>query len=83
MIATGNAHISNDRFDATANRVSYNQSTDMMVVEGTPRSDANLWFKQTANDKNPTHLVAEEIQYRVKDQWHQVLGVKNLKINRK
>ena len=77
MIATGNAHILNDRFDATADRVSYDQSTDMLVVEGTPRRDANLWFKQTANDQNPTHLVAEKIRYRVKDQWTDVQGFKS------
>lgn len=83
MIASGNTHIRNDRFDAKADRVSYNSSTDMLVVEGTPRSDANLWIKQTPNDPAPTHLVAEKIRYRIKDQWSDTQGVKNLNINRR
>jgi len=83
MLATGNAHLFSETFEATASRVSYSQATDVLVVEGTPRTDANLWFKQTPNDKNPTHLIAEKISYRISDQWTQTQGVKNLNINSK
>ncbi len=83
MLASGNAHLFSETFEATANRVSYSQATDVLVVEGTPRTDANLWFKQTPNDKNPTHLIAEKISYRISDQWTQTQGVKNLNINNK
>ena len=81
MLASGNTHLYSDEFEATANRVSYSQATDVLIVEGTPRTDANLWFKQTPNDKNPTHLIAEKISYRISDQWTQTQGVKNLNIN--
>ena len=83
MLATGNTHLYSDQFEATANRVSYSQASDVLVVEGTPRTDANLWFKQTPNDKNPTHLIAEKISYRISDQRTQIQSVKNMNINSK
>ena len=83
LIATGNTHISSSAFEATADRVSYNRSTDILVVEGTPRSDAHLWFKQTPNSQQRDHLVAGKILYRLADQWTDVQGVKNVNINRK
>ena len=82
LLATGNAHITSGTFEATADRVSYNQATDMLVVEGTPRSDANLWFRQAPNSKDRDHLVAGKILYRLADQWTEVQSVKNLNINR-
>lgn len=83
MLATGNTHLYSDAFEATANRVSYSQASDVLVVEGTPRTDANLWFKQTPNDRNPTHLIAEKISYRISDQRTQIQSVKNMNINSK
>lgn len=83
LIATGNAHISSSTFEATADRVSYNRSTDILVVEGTPRSDAHLWFKQTPNARQRDHLVAGKILYRLSDQWTEVQGVRNVNINRR
>ena len=83
MIATGNTHIFSDSFEATADRVSYNQSSDMLIIVGTPRNDANLLFKQTPNDKDPTNLVANKITYRIKDQATGTYGVKTMNINRK
>ncbi len=83
LIATGNTHINSSNFEATADRVSYNRSTDILVVEGTPRSDAHLWFKQTPNSPQRDHLVAGKILYRLADQWTDVQGVKNVNINRK
>ena len=82
LIASGNAHITSQSFQATADRVSFDQASEWLTIEGTPRTDANLWFKQTPNDKNPTHLVAEKIKYRAKDGMTETQGVKNLNINR-
>jgi hypothetical protein len=82
IMATGNAHIVSSRFEATADRVSYSQANDMLVVEGTPRSDANLWFRQTPTAR-PNHLVAGKILYRLSDQWTEVQNVRNVKIKSK
>ncbi len=82
MIATGNAHITSSQFEATADRVSYSQANDMLVVEGTPRSDANLWFRRNPAAR-PDHLVAGKILYRLSDQWTEVQNVRNVKIKSK
>ena len=82
MIATGNAHIFSDTFEAIADRVSYSQATDVLVIVGSSRNDANLKFKQAPNDKDPTQLVASKITYRIKDQATRTYGVKSLNINR-
>ena len=82
LIATGNAHITSSKFEATADRVSYSQLNDMLVVEGTPRSDANLWFRRNPAAR-PDHLVAGKILYRLSDQWTEVQNVRNVKIKSK
>ncbi len=82
LLASGNAHIIGTAFEATADRINYNQATDMLVVEGTPRSDANLWFKPTPDARQRDHLVAGKILYRLSDQWTEIQSVKNIGINR-
>ncbi len=81
MIAIGNAHIKSQLFEATANRLSYSDMTDKLTIEGSPRSDANLWFRQNPKAKL-SHLAAQKIMYRLSDQWTDVQGVKNLNIKR-
>lgn len=66
LIATGNAHIVADRFEATAHRVSYDQSTDYVTIEGTTREDAHLWTRPQPG-KPANHLVAAKIRYRPSD----------------
>ena len=43
LTASGNTHIKSDTFEATADRVSYSQETDWLVIVGTPRTKANIW----------------------------------------
>lgn len=81
MIAIGNIHIFSPTFESTADRVSYKRSTDTLIIEGTPRNEANLWFKQSLNDKNPTKMTAEKISYRIKDQRARAEAVKNMDIS--
>ncbi len=80
MIATGNAQIVSDTFQATAERFSYNQQTDILTVEGTSRTDANLWFRRNPKEKM-NHLVAVKILYRLSDQWTDIQNVKNATFN--
>ena len=80
MIATGNAHIFSPTFESTADRVSYKRSADTLIIEGTPRNEASLWFKQSANDKNPTQMTAEKITYRIKDQRARAEAVNSISI---
>ena len=75
MLATGNAHIISSKFEATADRVSYSEANDSLVIEGTARSAAQLWSRPPAGSVK--HLVAEKILYRVSDQSYDVQGVKS------
>ena len=78
MLATGNVQILNHRFDANADRVSYDQTTDLLVIEGTTRTDAQLRVKQQRNAQ-PNYIVAEKFLYHVKDQGYEIQSFKNYK----
>lgn len=69
----GNVRITSEALDATADRVSYSQSTDMLVVEGTPRSDARFWFGKP-NGGGKTVIDAQKLRYRLSDQFYEVLA---------
>ncbi len=76
FIATGNVHMWGDLFEATAERVSYNDTDDMLIVEGSPRSYAQLWHQKTPQSGR-TNLVAGKIWYRPSDQQTRVERIKN------
>jgi hypothetical protein len=80
IFATQNARIINQSFEATADSLRYNEQTDMMVIEGNSRQDANLWFQQEPGMPRD-HLVAGKILYRPSDQWTQIEKVRNATIN--
>ncbi len=82
LVASGNAHIISSQLEATADRVSYFEQTDNLVIEGTARSDASLWFKNKSNARQKDRLVAEKIIYRLSDERTEVQGMKNVKIER-
>lgn len=81
IIATGNVHVKNQLFESTAQRLTYSETTDVMTIEGSQRSNARLVFRSTAKSK-PNQLVAEKIMYRLSDQWTNVQSMKNLDITR-
>jgi hypothetical protein len=80
ILANSNARIVGSNFEATAERLSYNERTDLLVIEGDGRQDANLWFQQQPGAKRD-HLVAGKILYRPGDQWTQIEKVRNATIN--
>ena len=87
MIATGNTRIRSDMFESSSDRVSYNQQTDTLTFDGTPRSDAKLWVKKTPNDKNPSPISAEKFTHRIAEQRTEILKISNVnyegRINKK
>jgi|GEM_PF-2822969 len=80
IIATGNAHITSLTFEATAQRVSYNDGNDQMVVEGTARSPANLWYRQTPRGQRQ-HLTGNKLIYHPSTGSAEMQGVRNLNLN--
>jgi len=79
LFANGNAHVTSSDFEAIADRINYNQATDLVIIEGTPRSDAQLWHTaKVGSVRDRKHLVAEKIVYRLKDGNTEVQNIKYL-----
>ena len=77
MIATGNAHIKSDILESVSDRVSYNEQSDTLTLDGTARSDAKLWIKKTPTDKNPSPVSAEKFSHRISEQRTEILKLSN------
>lgn len=76
MIASGNVRIFGDTIDLSANRVSYNQGNDMLVVNGTNRTAARIRFRQGTGTAKPwQEYVAEKFEYQIATQTINVNGV--------
>ena len=80
IIATGNTHVTSPTFEATADRISYNDGNDQMVVEGTPRSPANLWHRQTPRGQRQ-HLTGNKLIYHPSSGSAEMQGVRNLNVS--
>jgi hypothetical protein len=78
LLAVGNAHVTSQSFEAAANQIRYDQATDKLVIEGTPRSDAQLWYHPVANPNDRKHLVAQKVIYWPGDQSYEIQGIKNI-----
>lgn len=64
MIATGSAQANGQRFEAIANRISYNQQNGNVLLQSNPRHDAELFY-QKEGSSNRDHMTAETIRYNV------------------
>ena len=80
IICTGNTHVTSPTFEATSDRISYNDGNDQMVVEGTTRSPANLWHRQTPRAQRQ-HLMANKIIYHPSSGTAETQGVRNLNVS--
>lgn len=80
IIATGNTHVTSPTFESTSDRISYNDGNDQMVVEGTPRSPANLWYRQTPKGQRQ-HLTGNKIMYHPSRSTAEIQGVRNLNVS--
>ena len=77
MIADGNVRIFGDTIDLSANRVSYNQVNDMLVVNGTTRTAANIRYQEgTGRTRAWQEFTAEKFEYQISSQTINVSGVR-------
>ena len=60
--AVGNAQVTGFDYDAEANRISFDQRTNKIVIVGGPRSDATIRYVQPGQSK-PSLATAERIDY--------------------
>ncbi len=77
MIATGEARAKGNQFEATAERISYNQQNDQIVIEAPRRANAELWF-QRPGQSNRGHLIAKKILYWMSDGTFEVQESKQI-----
>ncbi len=77
MIATGDARAKGSQFEAVAERISYDQRADRVVVEAPTRGNAELWSQRRGQSKRD-HLVAQKILYRLADGTFEVQKAKQI-----
>ncbi len=62
IIARGNTAIEGASFIANADRLSYDQAKDLLVLEGTDRSDAHIWYKDPTGLRS-SEKVAKKLEF--------------------
>ena len=76
IVATGQLQIDGELFDALAQRLSFDQSRDTVVLEGDARNHAQLNY-QTGPDAPRNPLVAAKITYKLSDNTAEAEGIKH------
>ena len=82
ITAKGNARIVGDQFEATADRLNYDEHKDMLILEGSTRSGANLSFIDPRS-QSQRDLVAGRILYRPGDGHTEIQNVQEASMNQK
>ena len=80
LLATGNVTFKSDALDISANRITYNGSTDKITIKGDSRNDANLVHRKFPGDLKPDRLNARSFSYSVKDKALSADGMRQLEI---
>ncbi len=80
MIAKGNAQAFGQQFEASADRISYNQATESIILQAGARRDAELFY-QKPDQTDKGHLTAETINYNVETGAVQVDRYKQIDVN--
>ena len=75
--ADGNTSIQSELFEAVADRMTYTDVTDVLVIEGRPPADAKLSYRRNTNAR-PETLRAAKVMYRISDQWTDVFDVRSV-----
>ncbi len=78
--ASGNARIVGDQFDATADRLNYSEIKDLLTLEGSTRTTANLSYVEP-NSTGQRKLAAGKILYRPSDGWTEIQQVQEASMN--
>ncbi len=74
MIAQGQLQLEGELFSALAQRLSFDQAREILVLEGDARNQARLEY-QTAPGAPRNPLVAAKIKYRLRDQAAEAEGI--------
>ena len=77
MQAEGNTSIKSDLFEAVADRMTYTDDTDVLIIEGKPPADARLSYRRSVNG-TPETMMLQKIHYRLSDQTFQGIDIRNI-----
>jgi hypothetical protein len=80
MRAEGNTSIKSQLFEAVANRLTYNDDTDILVIESNPPASATL-VRRTAPSAKAEKMMASKIMYRLSDQSYTVNDIRSIDAN--
>ena len=74
--AVGNVRVEGEQFEATAYRLTFEEASDMLTIEGDERTPATLLQKRSRNAA-ANQLSAGKIRYRPSDEWTSIDNVKH------
>ena len=77
MQAEGNTSIKSELFESVADRITYNDATDILVIEGKPPANAKLSHRRTPQSR-PETVMAQKVKYRLSDQWTEVSDIRSV-----
>ena len=80
MQAEGNITIRSQLFEAVADRLTYSDDTDMLVLEGNPPTQAKLSYRKSPKSKSDS-LRATKVLYRLSDQWAKANDIRGVEAN--
>ncbi len=80
MQAEGNTSIRSQLFEAVADRLTYADDTDILIIEGNRPAMAKLTYRKTPKAKAQT-MLASKVKYRLSDQLTEVIDVRSVEAN--
>lgn len=72
LLATGNVRVDSEQLETHADRLSYDETTDSLVIEGTPLVDAKIWYRRK-NDAAVQQANVQKGTYRLSDQYFEAM----------
>jgi hypothetical protein len=77
--AVGNVRVEGEQFEATAHRLTFDEASDILTIEGDERTVATLLQKRSRNAA-ANQLSAGKIRYRPSDEWTSIDNVKQASV---
>ena len=80
LVAQGNVRVEGSTFNAWGHRMTYDQAKDLLILEGTGRADAELFYQKHVG--TPTqHIQMGKIRYRPSTHQLQIVDQRSMEFN--
>ncbi len=80
LLAQGNVTVKGSRFNAWGDRMTYDQAKDLLILEGTGRADAELFYQERKGEPQQ-HAQMGTIRYRLKTNQLQIGNARSLEFS--